>query len=59
MISEWVRFDQFTVRTMYSERQALANSVDPDQTPQTAASDQGLLYLPVAWQFLTHLLAVK
>ena len=26
----------------YSERQACVNSVDPDQTPQNAASDQGL-----------------
>ena len=28
--------------SMYSVRQSCANSVDPDQTPQNAASDQGL-----------------
>ena len=27
---------------MYSDRQACVNSVDPDQAPQNAASDQGL-----------------
>ena len=27
------------------EKGILANSVDPDQTPQNAASDQGLHYL--------------
>ena len=26
---------------MYSDRQALANSVDPDETPQNAAYHQG------------------
>ena len=26
----------------YCDRQAYANSVDPDQTPQNRASDQGL-----------------
>ena len=28
-----------------------ANSVDPDQTPQNAASDHGLLCLPLIQQF--------
>ena len=28
----------------YWDRQALANSVDPDQLPQNAASDQALHY---------------
>ena len=31
----------------YAETKSLANSVDPDQTPQNAASDQGLHCLPV------------
>ena len=35
----------------YSERQAWANSVDPDQAPQNAASDQGLHCLPLIKQF--------
>ena len=34
----------------YSDRQAWANSVDPDQTPQNAASDQGLHCLPLTRQ---------
>ena len=31
----------------YSKRQAIANSVDPDQTPQNAASDQVYTVLPL------------
>ena len=31
---------------------ARANSVDPDQMPQSAASDQGLHCLPLVQQFL-------
>ena len=34
-----------------SDRQAWANSVDPDQTPRSAASDQGLHCLPLIQQF--------
>ena len=30
----------------YWDRKAFVNSVDPDQTPQNAASDQGLHCLP-------------
>ena len=37
------RYDQ----TTYSYIQARANSVDPDQTPQNAPSDQGLHSLPL------------
>ena len=37
---------------MYSDRQTWANSVDPDETPQNAASHQGLLCLPIIQQFL-------
>ena len=35
----------------YWARHAWANSVDPDQTPQSAASDQGLHCLPIIQQF--------
>ena len=34
----------------YSDRQALVNSVDSDQTPQNAASDQGVYCLPLIQQ---------
>ena len=37
---------------MYSDRQAWENSVDPDETPQNAASHQGLHWLPLNQQFL-------
>ena len=53
MTSEGIRFDQNTV-LKYSERQALANNVDPAQTPQNAASDQFLLCLPLIKHFYTH-----
>ena len=36
---------------MQSDRRTWANSVDPDQTPQNAASDLGLHYLPLIQQF--------
>ena len=38
----------------YSDIQARANMLDPDQTPQNAASDQGLHCLPLTQQFYTH-----
>ena len=44
---------------MYSEKQALANSAEPDQTPRDAASDQGLHCLPLIQQFYAHSQAVK
>ena len=34
----------------YCHRQSWANSVEPDQTPQNAASDQGLHYLTLGQQ---------
>ena len=43
----------------YSDRQAWANIVDPDQMPQNAASDQGLHCLPLSQQFYTHSKVVK
>ena len=39
----------------YWDRQALANSVDPDQTSQNAASDQGLHCLPLVHQNLKQI----
>ena len=35
----------------YWDRQAFANSVDPDQLPQNVASDQGLHCLPYIKQY--------
>ena len=35
----------------YWERQALANSVNPDQMPHSVASDQGLHCLPLIQQY--------
>ena len=34
----------FRISYKHSDTQARANSTDPDQTPQHAASDQGLFY---------------
>ena len=39
---------------MYSDRQTLANSVEPDQMPQNTVSAQGLHCLPLIQQFYTH-----
>ena len=36
----------------YSDRQAIANSADPDQIQQYMASDQGLNYFPLIKQIL-------
>ena len=40
---------------MYSDRQVWANSIDPDQMLQNAASDQGLHCLSLIQQFLNTL----
>ena len=37
---------------MHSDKQAWANSVDPDKTPRNAASHQGLYCLPFTQQYL-------
>ena len=42
----------YRIYRMYSDRQAWANSVDPDETPQNAASHQGLHCLPLIQQVL-------
>ena len=41
-----------SIYPIYSDRQVCANSVDPEQTPQNAASDQGLHFLPLIQWFL-------
>ena len=38
----------YHIYSKYWNRQALANSVGPDQTPQNAVSDQGLYGLPLS-----------
>ena len=39
--------DWYGINSQYSDRSTWANSVDSDQTPQIAASDQGLHCLPL------------
>ena len=39
--------EEYSNDTKYSDRQTKASSVDPDQTPRHAASDQGLHCLPL------------
>ena len=41
----------YRIYHMYSDRQAWANSIDPDETPQNAASHLGLHCLPLIQQF--------
>ena len=36
-------------------RQAFANSVDPDQMPQCVASNQSLHFLPYIQQYFRHI----
>ena len=43
---------QYRIYHMYSDRQAWANNLDPDETPQNAASHLGLHCLPLIQQFL-------
>ena len=42
----------YRIYHMYSDRQACANSIDPDETPQNVASHLGLHCLPLIQQFL-------
>ena len=44
---------------MYLDRQALANSVEPDQMPQNVASDQGLHCLMLFWYYFRHIIDSK
>ena len=41
---------------MYSDGQAWANSIDPDEMSQNVVSHQGLHCLPLIQQFLDHTL---
>ena len=43
----------------YWDSQAWANSVDPDQMPQNAESDQGLHCLPLIQQYFKTLVGSK
>ena len=38
---------EYSIYPKYSDRQAWANNVDPDQMPHSVASDQGLHRLPL------------
>ena len=49
----------YYIYLVYSDRQAGANSVDPDETPQNVASHQGLHCLPLIQQFLGTTLVNK
>ena len=42
----------YRIYHMYSDRQAWANSIDPDEMPQNMASHLGLHCLPLIQQFL-------
>ena len=42
----------YRINHMYSDRQAWANSIDSDETPQNVASHLGLHCLPLTQQFL-------
>ena len=45
-------WENYRINSKYSYRQARANSVDLDQTPQNVASDQGLHCLSQSSAFL-------
>ena len=45
----------YHIYSIYSDRQAWASNVDPDETLQNAASHQGLHYLPICSHFLEFL----
>ena len=47
-----VLFHSYHIYHMYSDKQTWANSIDPNETPQNAASQQGLHCLPLIQQFL-------
>ena len=42
---------EYCIYPKYLERRDCANSVDPDQTPQNAASDPDLQFLAIILQF--------
>ena len=51
MISEGVRFDQITV---LFKKTGMSKQYTPRSDADSAASDQGLHYLPYIQQFYTH-----
>ena len=63
----WVVASRYTVsyqtvhhiNRMYSDRQAWANSIDPDEISQNTASHQGQHCLPLIQQFLDTILGSK
>ena len=48
------QFDQISVLTLYIRKDKPEHSVNPDQTPQNAASDLGLHCLPLIQQLYTR-----
>ena len=57
--SKMISSSNYSIYSTYSERHAWANRVDPDQTPQNAASDQVLHCLSLIQQFYTHSQVLK
>ena len=55
LVIDFFYLKQYRMYPKYSDRQTKANSVDPDQTPQNAASDQGLHYLSLIQQCLERI----
>ena len=56
LLYQWLwKYDKdkdYRIYHIYSDRQAWANSLDPDETPQNAASHLGLHCLPLIKQLL-------
>ena len=52
---EWLMFYDYCSNPKFWDRQTLANSVDLDQTPQNAASDQGLHCLQLIQRYFRHI----
>ena len=50
---------EYRIYRKYLDRQAWANSVDPDEMPQNAASHQGLLCLRIVQQCLDTITGSK
>ena len=48
------KIDCYNIYSMYSERQACANGVDPSRMPQNAVCDQGRQVLQLILQSFTH-----
>ena len=52
LVDERKKNKKYHIYHMYTDRQASANSVDPDEMPQKAASHQDLHCLRLVQQFL-------